>query len=224
VLQALEPYLKRAAPILDLGCGNGIYLGELCQFGKPYRPVGLDLSEAMLHQARERVGRYADLVRANAVAIPFRANCWDLVISSHVLLFVKELHRCVADIASSLRSSGMIVATTAPNLLVRLRQVLGKEVFVEFDRAATGTPVATEPMVSEEGYRQAYLDAGLRIELLTPHFELDHESLENSLRSILARFAEPDVVKRTLGSVQAALVGHTFPPLTEPLLIGTKSA
>jgi ubiquinone/menaquinone biosynthesis C-methylase UbiE len=224
VFQALAPYLERASRILDLGCGNGIYLVELCQLGKPYRPVGMDLSEAMLRQARERVGDHADFVSADAVAIPFKANCWDLVICSHVLLFVKELHRCVADIARSLRPGGMLVATTAPNLLVRLRQLLGKEVFAEFDRAATGTPVTAEPMVSEEGYRQAYLDAGLRIELLTPQFELDHESVESSLRSILARLAEPDAVKSTLDSVQAALVGRTLLPLTEPLLIGTKSA
>jgi ubiquinone/menaquinone biosynthesis C-methylase UbiE len=224
VFQALAPYLKPASRILDLGCGNGLYLVELCQLGKPYRPVGMDLSEAMLRRARERVGGHADLVRADAVAIPFRANCWDLVICSHVLLFVKELHRCVADIARSLRPGGMVVATTAPNLLVRLRQLLGKEVFAAFDRAATGTPVAAEPMVSDDGYRRAFLDAGLRIELLTPDFELDDESLESSLRSILARFAEPDAVKRTLGSVQAALVGRTLPALTESLLIGTKSA
>jgi ubiquinone/menaquinone biosynthesis C-methylase UbiE len=81
----------------------------------------MDLSEAMLRQSRERVGGHADLVRADAVAIPFRANCWDLVICRHVLLFFKELHRCVADIACSLRPGGMMVATTAPNLLVRLR-------------------------------------------------------------------------------------------------------
>jgi ubiquinone/menaquinone biosynthesis C-methylase UbiE len=224
VFQALAPYLERASRILDLGCGNGIYLVELCQLGKPYRPVGMDLSEAMLRQAREHVGNHADFVRADAVAIPFRENCWDLVICSHVLLFIKELHHCVADITRSLRPGGMLVATTAPNLLVRLRQLLGKEVFAEFDHATTGTLVATEPMMSEEGYRQAYLDAGLRIELLTPHFELDHGSVESSLRSILARFVEPDAVKRTLDSVRAALVGRTLLPLTEPLLIGTKSA
>jgi ubiquinone/menaquinone biosynthesis C-methylase UbiE len=222
VFQALAPYLGRASRILDLGCGNGIYLLNLCQLSKPLRPVGMDLSEAMLHEARNRVGGRAALVRADAIAIPFTANCWDLVICSHVLLFIKELDRCVADIARSLRPGGTLVATTAPNLLVRLRQLLGKEIFAEFDRAAIGTPVAAEPLVAEEGYRQAYLDAGLRIDSLTPHFELDRESVESSLRSILARFAEPDAVKHTLDSVHAALVGRTLLPLTEPLLIGTK--
>jgi ubiquinone/menaquinone biosynthesis C-methylase UbiE len=223
VFRALAPYIERASRILDLGCGNGIYLAELCQLGKRYRPVGMDLSEAMLRQARESVGGHANLVRADAIAIPFRANCWDLVICSHVLLFVLELHRCVADIARSLGPGGMIVATTAPNLLVRLRGLLGKEAFAEFDRVATRIPVAGEPMVSEEGYRQAYLDAGLRTELLTPHFELDHESIESSLRAILARFVEPEAVNRILDSVQTALAGRSFLTLTEPLLIGTNS-
>jgi ubiquinone/menaquinone biosynthesis C-methylase UbiE len=222
VFQVLAHYLEHAARILDLGCGNGIYLVELCKLGKLHRPVGMDLSDAMLSKARERVGDRAGFVRADAVAIPFKRNCWDMVICSHVLLFVKELHRCVADIARSLRPGGMIVVTIAPNLLVRLRQMLGKEIFAEFDRAATGTPLAAEPVTTEEGYRQACLNAGLRVELLTAHFELDRASVESSLRSILARFAEPDVVKRTLDSVQTALLGDTRLPLTEPLLLGVK--
>src|SRR5713226_292234 len=178
VFQILAPYIENAQRILDLGCGNGLYLVELCKLGKLRRPVGMDLSEAMLARAQEKLGGRADFVRADAVAIPFKANCWDMVICSHVLLFVKELHRCVADIARSLRPGGMIVVTIAPNLLVRLRQMLGKEIFAEFDRAATGTPLAAEPATTEEGYRQACLNAGLRVELLTAHFELDRTSVE----------------------------------------------
>jgi ubiquinone/menaquinone biosynthesis C-methylase UbiE len=222
VFQALAPYLERAARILDLGCGNGIYLVELCKLGKVHRPVGMDLSEAMLSKAREQVGEHAGLVRADAVAIPFKTNCWDIVLCSHVLLFVKELHRCVTDIARSLRPGGLLVVTTAPNLFVRLRQILGKEIFAEFDRAATGTLLAAEPTATEQSYRQALLDAGLRVQLLTPPFELDRASVENSLRLILAWFAEPEVVKRTLESVQTAMPGDSRLPTTEPLLLGAK--
>ncbi len=153
-----------------------------------------------------------------------RANSWDLVICSHVLLFVKELQRCVADIARTLRPGGLLVMTTAPNLLVRLRQMLGKEIFAEFDRVAAGTPVAAEPATGEQDYRCACLETGLRVEAKTAHFELDRASIENSLRAILVRFAAPEVVNRTLDSVQAALGSNTHLPLTEPLLLGTKDS
>jgi ubiquinone/menaquinone biosynthesis C-methylase UbiE len=132
VFQILTPYLANAARILDLGCGNGIYLVKLCKLGKLHRPVGMDISEAMLAKAREQLGSGVEFVRGDAAAIPFKAKSWDLVICSHVLLFVKELRRCVADIARSLRPGGLLVMTTAPNLLVRLRQMLGKEIFAEF--------------------------------------------------------------------------------------------
>ncbi len=222
VFQVLAPYLEKAERILDLGCGNGIYLMELSKLGKLHRPVGMDLSEAMLAKARENLGGRTDLVRADAVAVPFKANCWDLVICSHVLLFVKELHRCVAGIARSLRPGGLVVVTTAPNLVVRLRQMLGKEAFAEFDRVGAGTPVTAEPAVTEEGYRRACLDAGLRVEQRAAYFELDQASVVNSLGSIFARFAQPDVGKRTLDAVQTAFPGDDGLPFSEPLLFGTK--
>jgi len=224
VFQILVPYLANAARILDLGCGNGIYLVELCKLGKLHRPVGMDISAAMLAKARGQLGSEAEFVRGDAAAIPFKANSWDLVICSHVLLFVKELHRCVADITRSLRPGGLLVMTTAPNLFVRLRQMLGKEIFAEFGQVAAGTPVAAEPVTSEEDYRRACLETGLGVESEIAHFELDRASLENSLRAILARFAASEVVNRTLDSVQAALGSNTHLPLTEPLLFGTKAS
>jgi ubiquinone/menaquinone biosynthesis C-methylase UbiE len=184
----------------------------------------MDISAAMLAKAQEQLGSGAELVRGDAVAIPFKANSWDLVICSHVLLFVKELHRCVADIARSLRPGGMLIITTAPNLLIRLRQMLGKEIFAEFDRLAAGTPAIAEPATSEEDYRAACLEASLSVESKTAHFELDRASIENSLRAILARFAAPDVVNRILDSAQAALGSNTHLSLTEPLLLGTKAS
>jgi hypothetical protein len=59
----------------------------------------------------------------------------------------------------------------------------------------------------------------LGVESKTAHFELDRASIENSLRAILARFAAPEVVNRTLDSVQAALGSNTRLSLTEPLLL-----
>jgi ubiquinone/menaquinone biosynthesis C-methylase UbiE len=224
VFQILAPYLEKAERILDLGCGNGIYLMELSKLGKLRRPVGMDLSGAMLAQARKTLGDRTVLVRADAAAIPFKANSWDLIICSHVLLFVKQLRLCLADIARCLRPGGLVVVTTAPNLVVRLRQVLGNEVFAEFDRAAAGTPITAEPEETEQGYRQACLNAGLRVEQKVAYFELDRASVENSLGSIFARFATPDVVKRTLDAVRSAFPDNNRLPFSEPLLLGTKPA
>ena len=223
VFELLSPYLDKAARILDLGCGNGIYLVELCKLEKPHRPVGMDLSAGMLAKAMERVGGSANLVRGDAVALPFKAGCLDLVICSHVLLFVKELGRCVAGIARSLRPGGLSVVTTAPNLMVRLRGIFGEKMFAEFDRAAAGSAIAGEPTISEEGYRLACGEAGLDVSPTAAHFELEQPTVKESLRGILARFAKPDVVQRTLDALQTALPADAGLPLTEPMLLATKA-
>jgi ubiquinone/menaquinone biosynthesis C-methylase UbiE len=223
VFELLPPYLDKAARILDLGCGNGIYLVQLCKLEKPHRHVGMDLSLGMLAKAGQRLGDRADLVRGDAIAVPFKAGCLDLVICSHVLLFVKELGRRVADITRSLRPGGLLVVTTAPNLLVRLRRIFGEKIFAEFDRAAAGSPVAGEPTTSEEGYRLACSEAGLHVRQTAAHFGLEQPIIKESLRSILARFAKPGVVQRTLDALQTALPADAGLPLTEPMLLATKA-
>lgn len=130
------------------------------------------------------------------------------MICSHVLLFVKELGRCVADITRSLRPGGLLVVTTAPNLLGRMRRIFGKKMFAEFDRAAAGSLMAGEPTTSEDGYRLACGEAGLYVRQTAAHFELEQSIIKESLRSILARFAKPDVVQRTLHALQTALPGR----------------
>ncbi len=102
--------------------------------------------------------------------------------------------------------------------------MLGKEIFAEFGRVAAGTPVAVGPVTSEQDDRRACLETGLRVEAKTAHFKLDRASFENSLRAILARFAAPEVVSRTLDSVQAPPGSNTHLLLTEPLLLGTKDS
>ncbi len=74
VFQILALYLASAARILDLGCGNGIYLVELRKLGKLHRPVGMDISEGMLARARDQLGSGVELVRGDAAAIPFKGQ------------------------------------------------------------------------------------------------------------------------------------------------------
>ena len=57
VFEILAPYLDKAARILDLGCGNGIYLVELAKLDRPHRPVGMDLSAGHAGQGRATFGR-----------------------------------------------------------------------------------------------------------------------------------------------------------------------
>src|SRR5437588_325468 len=55
--------------VLDLGCGTGDLVVMLHRAGA--RPVGLDISGAMLREARRKTNGRAGLVRASAFDLPF---------------------------------------------------------------------------------------------------------------------------------------------------------
>ncbi len=69
--QVLDPGAERR--VLDIGCGTGIVAAQFQQAG--YEVTGLDVSEAMLRRARNRLGDNAVLVHGDAtdftVAEPF---------------------------------------------------------------------------------------------------------------------------------------------------------
>lgn len=64
--------------VLDVGCGAGRHLVELCRLG--YHTTGLDLSMPMLQAARSTVPAPA-LVRGDMRQLPFRASAFDIVTS-----------------------------------------------------------------------------------------------------------------------------------------------
>jgi ubiquinone/menaquinone biosynthesis C-methylase UbiE len=115
VLAAISAELAGARAVLDLGCGNGAYAGELAARAAAAQVVGADLSPAMLRQARRRLGVHVSLLRADAAVLPFRHGSFDLVFMSHVLLLVPDIEGCVAEVARSLAAGGRLVATVGSN-------------------------------------------------------------------------------------------------------------
>ncbi len=72
--------LLRGSSVLEIGCGTGATLRRL----GPVCPlvVGIDLSAKMLSRARSKSSAF--LVRAEAGAIPFRSDSFDLVVAESV--------------------------------------------------------------------------------------------------------------------------------------------
>jgi ubiquinone/menaquinone biosynthesis C-methylase UbiE len=89
-MRALEALVaERDRRILDVGVGSGGFFLEIQERAGPGALVcGLDLARRMVRRARDRVrrgGRPAPLLEADALALPFRAESFDLVLSSYVL-------------------------------------------------------------------------------------------------------------------------------------------
>jgi ubiquinone/menaquinone biosynthesis C-methylase UbiE len=103
---------RYSAQALDHGCGTGRSTRFLRDWG--FRCVGVDVSEAMLRQARryDSTGQY---VQVGFDALPFGDCCFDLIFQSFVLVEIREqakIIRCLSEFRRILKPSGILVIVT----------------------------------------------------------------------------------------------------------------
>lgn len=101
--------LTRGAALLDVGCGSGVLLRGAAADGA--KVAGIDLSLAMLAEARRNLGKRAWLVVADAERIPFRGATFDIAVSSSSLHFWPSPQRGLIEVRRVLRPNGRLVLT-----------------------------------------------------------------------------------------------------------------
>lgn len=106
--------VPRAARGLDLGCGQGWYLAELCARG--YTVDGTDYSTGQLAEARSHVGAAVRdrilLLRADARTLPFADASYDFVYginAIHHLVSEDAQQRALREIVRVLRPGGVFL-------------------------------------------------------------------------------------------------------------------
>jgi phosphatidyl-myo-inositol dimannoside synthase len=72
--------------LLEVGCGEGLFLQRFRREGKGRKLWGVDFSFAQLLRARTRTAGEAVLVQADAVKLPFKAGSLDCVVCINVFL------------------------------------------------------------------------------------------------------------------------------------------
>lgn len=97
-----------AGLVLDLACGAGAMVDRLAREGRTV--VGLDRSEAELHEAARR-GR-GPLVAGHASYLPFADDSFDAVVSSLGIAVVADRSRLLSEVARVLRPGGVFAALT----------------------------------------------------------------------------------------------------------------
>ena len=119
--------------ILDVGCGNGRYLGALIGRGHRGPLYGADLSRGMLRSARPFAGA-APLLVVDAQALPFADDSFDVTLAMHMLYHVPDRSVAIAELRRVLRPDGVaLVVTNSESHFAELDDLL-----VECARTATG--------------------------------------------------------------------------------------
>jgi len=100
---------SKALDVLDAGCGTGLCGGSLSPYAR--RLVGVDLSEGMLQQAKEK-RVYDELVRAELTGyLRANRNQFDLIVSADTLVYFGDLKDVFAAVSDALRPDGTFVCT-----------------------------------------------------------------------------------------------------------------
>jgi demethylmenaquinone methyltransferase/2-methoxy-6-polyprenyl-1,4-benzoquinol methylase len=113
---ARQTGLKPGGQALDVCCGTGMLTLELARIAGPQgRVVGVDFSEAMLAVARKRIsrreeGRIIELVRANAVDLPFGDNTFDCATIGFALRNVPSLEQTIREMKRVIKPGGNVVS------------------------------------------------------------------------------------------------------------------
>jgi ubiquinone/menaquinone biosynthesis C-methylase UbiE len=95
----------RGKDVLEVGCGTGLVLERMARFARSVR--GIDLSPKMLEQAR---ARGLEVGLADATALPFADQSFDVACSFKVLAHIREVDAALAEMARVVRPGGFVIA------------------------------------------------------------------------------------------------------------------
>ena len=101
--------LDYPAPMLDFGCGDGLYTEAI--FGKQARIFGNDIAKGELPSARDS-GVYANGVQfADGHALPYATSAFGSVYSNSVVEHIPDPHHVLPELSRVLRPGGLLILT-----------------------------------------------------------------------------------------------------------------
>jgi SAM-dependent methyltransferase len=230
VLEAIAPEIANARDVLDVGCGNGAYLGKFAAApGNRVRGVtGADLSIDMLLSARNRVGAKCRLLCADVSSPPFKPDSFDFIFASHVFQFVADLDRVVAELARCIRPGGLIVATGQRTESFRqtLSAIVGPDRWREYREVIF--QLAPHPHADagrDDRFQRAFAGAALRVEERAAPFTIQWPDIEELIRiRWMPLIPEAGREQAAAMLAQLAQAANADPSrswtLSEPLILG----
>ena len=96
---------------LDLGCGTGAFTDLIAKHCAPASITGVDPAPAQVAYAKDRLPSAAFQV-ADAMALPFDAQAFDIVASALVLHFIPDRQKAFAEMRRVTRRAGIVAGFT----------------------------------------------------------------------------------------------------------------
>ncbi|MDP2950710.1 MAG: class I SAM-dependent methyltransferase [Chloroflexota bacterium] len=111
-VNALRP--RPGDTVLDLACGTGLNFPHIIErVGPQGRIVGVDLTRAMLKQARRKLARHrwngVALVEGDAASLPLASESCDAVLCSFGMVIIPDYRRAIVEAVRVLRPGGRLV-------------------------------------------------------------------------------------------------------------------
>jgi 2-polyprenyl-6-hydroxyphenyl methylase / 3-demethylubiquinone-9 3-methyltransferase len=104
--ELIPPASATGGLLLDVACGGGLLAPHLPD---GYRHVGVDIVASALEQAREHG---VEPILADATALPFADEAFDVVVAGEVLEHLEDLDTAVTELCRVTRPGGWIVIDT----------------------------------------------------------------------------------------------------------------
>lgn len=208
VLTLLQP--RPGERILDVGCGNGNLTAEIAAAGAI--PTGIDLSEEMVRQARQK---YPELNFQVEDASHYRTDVrFDAVFSNAALHWIKDASAVANSIWLALREGGRFVAEFAGSGNVAVLTTTMEQALEAHGYAWAGRSPWYLPTIGE--YASLLEQTGFRV-TLAQHFDSPTPLKgETGVRDWLNKFADyffPDVTPADKTSIYRTIEEKVRPHL-----------
>lgn len=199
------------ARVLDLGSGPGSASAALkAKWGRKTQVVAVDLALPMLRAVRgaSRFWRPLHAVQADAQALPFADESFDLVVSNLCLQWVADLPRALGGLRRVMREGGLLAFSTfGPDTLIELR-----EAYAQAGLAPPLSPFAAIQQVGDALIAQGFKNPVIERDSYTLTYP-DVASLMRELKAIGATDARPDRPRGLAGKGRHRAVAAAYEPL-----------
>lgn len=168
LFDSLDYYDGKPARVLDVGCGTGRGTALLKKRWRDAEVIALDVSLAMLRQARRHAGWLKPFARAcaDAKALPFPDRSFDVVYSNLCMQWCDAPRPFFAELNRVLRPGGFLVASS-----------LGPDTLREL-RSAWAAADPGRPRIGRFFDMHEIGDAALAAGLKDPVLDTDHVTLD----------------------------------------------